>query len=562
MGADRTTGAAGAANLRGSCYRFLPDGSPFRVSAVLFDFDGTLTRPGLLDFAAIRAATGCPPGQGLLEYLAGIEDQDERRRREAILVAAEMEAAGRAEPGEGAEALLAYLRARGVPVAIITRNAEAMVSRSLERFPGVRMEDFAVVVTRDTPISPKPLPHGVVFAAERLGVPVGELLVVGDHAMDVEAGRRAGALTMFLRNDPAEDLGLMEADFVVERLEEARRVIRYGLPLPAGKLPPDLLAESLSGIATTDPGLLVGAAVGEDAAAVAVEGAEVLVLASDPITLAVDSLARYAVLANANDVAAAGATPRWLLMTMLFPLGSTPSQIAAVIRDVQAVCAVHGITLCGGHTELTDAVSRPLVVGTMAGVASRQALIDKKRMREGDRIILTKGVAVEGTGLLAREFGGRLAAAGMTVDEIAECGRFLDRIGIVEEAAIARGFAGVTAMHDVTEGGLATAVRELGAAGGCRLRLHLDRIPVYPETARVCAALGLDPMGLIGSGSLLITCAPAAAAVLAAALAAAGIKATDIGEVLERGEGVEALLEGAPASWPSFERDEVSRLSL
>lgn len=560
MGAGHTLGAAGASDRPGSWGCFLPDGSPFRVSAVLFDFDGTLTRPGLLDFAAIRAATGCPTGLGLLEYLSGIEDQAERRRREAILVDAEMEAAGRAEPGEGAEALVAYLRERGVPQAIITRNAEETVRRSLERFGGAHMDDFALVVTRDTPVSPKPFPDGVLYAAERLGVLPTELLVIGDHAMDVEAGRRAGALTMFLRNDPAETLTDVGADFVVDGLDEAKRVIRYGLPLPAGKLPADLLAESLAGIAPDDPALLVGAAVGEDAAAVDVRGAEVLVLASDPITLAADSMARYAVLANANDVAASGAVPRWLLATLLFPPGSTPSEIAAVTRDIQAVCAEYGVTLAGGHTEVTDAVSRPLVVGTMAGVAPREGLIDKRRMREGDRILLTKGVAVEGTGLVAREFGGRLAAAGLTANEIAECARFLDRMSILEEAAIARGFGGVTALHDVTEGGLATAVREVGAAGGRRLRLHLDRIPVYAQTVRVCAALGLDPLGLIGSGSLLITCTPAEAAALSAALAAAGIEVADIGEVLERGEGVEAVRGGAPAVWPSFERDEVSRL--
>jgi hydrogenase expression/formation protein HypE len=182
-------------------------------------------------------------------------------------------------------------------------------------------------------------------------------------------------------------------------------------------------------------------------------------------------------------------------------------------------------------------------------------------MRTGDRLLLTKGVAIEGTGLIAREFGGRLLDAGMTAEEVADAARFLERIGIVEEARIARPFAGVSALHDVTEGGLATAVRELGAAGGRRLRLHLERIPIYPLTDRICAALGLDPLGLIGSGSLLITCAPAEAAPLAAAISEAGIEVAEIGEVLGAGEGIEAFDNGAPAIWPVFQRDEVSRLT-
>ncbi|MFH0917191.1 MAG: AIR synthase-related protein, partial [bacterium] len=180
---------------------------------------------------------------------------------------------------------------------------------------------------------------------------------------------------------------------------------------------------------------------------------------------------------------------------------------------------------------------------------------------EGDRILLTKGVAIEGTGLIAREFGPQLARAGMTEAEIAECAAFLERVGILDEARIARSFAGVTALHDVTEGGLATAVRELGAAGGCRLRLHMEKIPVYPQTRRICAALGLDPLGLIGSGTLLITCSPTDATALLDAVSTAGIEIADIGEVHGRGEGVEALHDGSPTEWPQFDHDEVSRLS-
>jgi len=537
------------------------DGQPFRVAAVVFDFDGTLTSPSDLDFAAIRAAIGCPPRMGLLEFLGQIDDLEKRRRSEAVLVTAEDEAAARCRANDGAEKLVAFLRKRGIPMAIITRNRREAVEQALMGIPGIEPGDFAALVTRDLPLNPKPFPDGVEYVARELGVGVGGLLVIGDHAFDMEAGSRAGALTMFLKNDPREVAPEEDADFVVETLDEALRVIRYGLPLPPGKLPVELLQESLAGIAPNDPALLVGAGIGEDAAAMDIGEADVLVLASDPITLAADSLARYAVLANANDVATSGATPRWLLSTLLFPPGSSASEAIALTRDIQSICAEHGISLCGGHTEITDAVVRPLVVGTVAGTASTAELITKQRMREGDRILLTKGAAIEGTGLIAREFGPRLLAAGMTAAEVAECGRFLERMGILEEARIARSFAGVTALHDVTEGGLATAVRELGAAGGRRLRLRMDRIPVYPQTERICRALGIDPLGLIGSGSLLITCSAEDAGPLAAAIAAAGIEITDIGEVLQRGVGVEAFQGDDPAPWPQFERDEVSRLT-
>ncbi len=540
---------------------FLPSGAPFRIAAVLFDFDGTLTRPGDLDLAAIKREIGCPPEKGLLEYLRETEDPEERRGREVVLEQAEGEAADRAEPGEGAEALIDFLRGQRIPMAIITRNAGVSVRRALGRFRGVEPDDFALIVSRDLPFDPKPFPAGVLYVAEELGVEAGELLMIGDHAFDIEAGKRAGTLTMFLRNDPLEDLAAVGADFVVTDLREAQRTIRYGIPLPVGKLPPDLLEVSLAGIAPDDPTVLVGAAIGEDAAAVDVGESEVLVLASDPITLAADSPARYAVLANANDVATSGATPRWFLSTLLLPTDSSASEVLALARDIQEVCAAYGISLCGGHTEITDAVSRPLVVGMMAGTVVAGRLIAKHRMQEGDRILMTKGVAVEGTGLVAREFPHRLAREGMTQAEIVDCAAFLEQMGILEEARVARSVAGVTALHDVTEGGLATAVRELGAAGGRRLRVHMDRIPIYAQTARVCSILGIDPLGLIGSGSLLITCSAVDAGSLAAAIAAIGIEIADIGEVLEPGEGVEAYSEGVPVAWPYFARDEVSRLN-
>jgi hydrogenase maturation factor len=115
-------------------------------------------------------------------------------------------------------------------------------------------------------------------------------------------------------------------------------------------------------------------------------------------------------------------------------------------------------------------------------------------------------------------------------------------------------------MHDVTEGGLATALKELGEAGGHRIRVDMDRIPILPETRKLTDLLGLDPLGLIGSGSLLITCAAAAVDGLAAAIRSAGVAVAVIGEVLAAGEGIEALCGGRPVAWPCFEVDEITRL--
>jgi hydrogenase maturation factor len=115
-------------------------------------------------------------------------------------------------------------------------------------------------------------------------------------------------------------------------------------------------------------------------------------------------------------------------------------------------------------------------------------------------------------------------------------------------------------MHDVTEGGLAAALRELAAATGSGVLVHVDRVPVSHETRRICGLLDADPLGLIASGSLLVCCDPAEAAGLLGAFAAAGIPAADIGEITAEGAGVSALVRGRPAPWPRFATDEAARL--
>lgn len=207
------------------------DRKPLRIDGVAFDFDGTLTKPGSIDFAAVHEAIGCPREKGLLEFLAAIDDPDERAQKEAVLTAAEVEAAARCQPNPGLSELVAMLREAAVPLAIITRNRREPIERALSHLEGVDAEDFACLVTRDIPLAPKPSPESVLHVARALGLEVGRILVVGDHPYDIEAGFRAGALTMFLRNgrDQAWSNGPVKSDFVVDDLSEAREVICEGL---------------------------------------------------------------------------------------------------------------------------------------------------------------------------------------------------------------------------------------------------------------------------------------------------------------------------------------------
>ena len=561
--------------------------TPFRLRAVIFDFDGTLTRPGALDFPAFKSTIGCPADRFVLEWIRDLPDGAQRAAALEALERFERAGAAESQPNEGAEQLLLRLRAAGLRVGVLTRNGRAAVELALARFAGLEPAAFDVVVTRDDNVAPKPAPDGVLHAAAAMGVSPRETLMVGDYVLDVEAGHAAGAVTAYLTNGghaasaenpwdaggpagatgPGGSAELVQpdpafCDFVVHSLAELDGVVRLGLPLPPGKLPNDLLAGHLAsaGGGTADPAVLVPAGVGEDVVALDITGQTTLVAHGDPITLTGGELGHFAATVNANDIATAGAEPRWLLATMLFPLGTTPSQALALLDDVAAAARAQGMSVVGGHSEVSDAVTRPVVAVTALGTVPRAGLRDKRDLRPGDQVVLTKAIAVEGTAILAAEAAERLQALGMSAAELDECRRLLPLMSITAEARVAAGFAGVRAMHDVTEGGLAGAVRELCQASGHGLAVDRDAVPVLPQTARVCGLLGADPLGLIASGSLLIGCAPHESAGLVGALHEAGIAATVIAEVGARGAGVRAFSGGRRAPWPSFATDEVARL--
>jgi hydrogenase expression/formation protein HypE len=195
------------------------------VRGVLFDFDGTLTRPGALDFAAIRRAIGCPAGRPILEYLAALDDQEERRRAERILDGHELAAARRSEPNEGAEEVVRALAGRDLRLGILTRNSRASVREALARFPSLREDDFAAIVCREDGGRPKPYPDGVHEAARRLGCAAAELVVVGDYVFDIEAGWRAGSHTVLLANGTPPAGLSVTPDVVIDRLAELPPVI-------------------------------------------------------------------------------------------------------------------------------------------------------------------------------------------------------------------------------------------------------------------------------------------------------------------------------------------------
>jgi hydrogenase expression/formation protein HypE len=329
--------------------------------------------------------------------------------------------------------------------------------------------------------------------------------------------------------------------------------------LPLGKLPGELLGRLIATYATTDPTVVVGPGVGGDAAAVDL-GTTALVVKSDPITFASESQAQYLVDVNANDLACLGATPRWMMVTALLPAGTTEDEVETHFRELRDACLDRGISLVGGHTEVTSAVSRPILVGVLIGEAGKSALLRPGGARPGDVLLLTKALALEGTALVARELGDLLRGiVGASTVERAASLLADPGISVVPDAIAMLEAGGVTALHDPTEGGLATGIRELALAANCGVTVDREAVPVLPETAAIADALDLDPLGMLASGSLLVAADPGATEQLIAAGEGIGVRVTPIGEITAQSGVFVLTARGAEQELPVYESDEVAR---
>lgn len=331
--------------------------------------------------------------------------------------------------------------------------------------------------------------------------------------------------------------------------------------LPAGKLPHDILARLLAEVAPTDPRVLLGPGIGRDAAVLEM-GDGVLVAKADPVTFATDLIGSYVVNVNANDIACLGARPRWFMATVLLPEHAPADLAERIVRQIHEACEALGVVLVGGHTEMTVGLGRPLVAGAMLGEASRDDIVWPERAREGDHVHLTKGVAIEGTALLARDAADALQAAGVPAPVIGAAARLLfdPGISVVRDALTLRRAVPVHALHDPTEGGLSTALYELAESCGHALRVTRLNDTLLLETKAVCDALGLDPMGLLASGALLAIVPADACRPAAEALRRENIRSFCLGEVVRGRPAVIMVEPGGESPLRRFDRDELARL--
>jgi len=328
--------------------------------------------------------------------------------------------------------------------------------------------------------------------------------------------------------------------------------------LTLGKLPVALLKRYITQQGTPDPAVIIGPRFGEDCAVIDL-GNQYLITKTDPITFATEEIGWYAVHVNANDVATMGARPRWFQACLLFPQHTTEETVRRVFSQIDAAAKDLGIAVTGGHTEVTSAVNQPVVVGDMHGLVAKDRLITSSGAHPGDLVVMTKSAGLEGTSILAAEKADTLRSVlDDALRQEALNLRHAPGISVVKEALLAAEH-GATAMHDPTEGGIAMGLYELATASEVGLRLDLETIPVLSVTRQICRHFGINPLGLISSGALLLTIPPDRWSPLERIFQSQAIAAQVIG-VVRTERGIHALAHGKPAPFPYSEVDELTKV--
>jgi hydrogenase expression/formation protein HypE len=330
--------------------------------------------------------------------------------------------------------------------------------------------------------------------------------------------------------------------------------------LPVGKLPFELLGSLLGELEANDESVIVGPGLGRDAAIIDIGGSQ-LVIKNDPITFVSKQAGFYLVNVNANDLSCIGAIPRWMLVTALLPeVGSTPELVRDLFEQLKNACAALGISLIGGHTEITAGVPRPLLIGTLIGTAGPQGLLHPGQAQQGDRLLLLRPAAIEGTALLALERESELTSA-FGSDIVKRAQRLLHDPGIsvVSIAQLLLETGAITALHDPTEGGVANGVREIGAASNLGAVMNRDLVPLLEETKVIAKHYQIDPLGMLSSGTLLAAVTATEIEHVVQHCSTHGIQSAVIGKLTSPASGFRLIEDHRSIDLPMFQSDEVTR---
>lgn len=333
--------------------------------------------------------------------------------------------------------------------------------------------------------------------------------------------------------------------------------------LPLGKLKTDLLEEMLKKYSGVKDGRVkVGSQIGEDAAVIDF-GNKYLVSHTDPITFATDEIGFYAVNVPANDVATRGAKPMWFDCNILLPENKTTKELLEnIFFQISCACRELGVAWIDGHTEVTYRLDRPIVIGRIMGEVEKSKLVTTSGAKEGDNVILTKGIVIEGTSIIAREKETELREKGYSADFIQRCKVYLYNPGIsvVKDCLVANDIARIHCMHDPTEGGLAMGLYEIARASNNGLIIYRDKIPIFKESEILCKEYDLNPLGTITSGTLLLSVEPRESKRVLEAYRKFGIKAAIIGKIKDKDYSMKMVVKNEVYDLAYSERDEITKI--
>ncbi len=306
--------------------------------------------------------------------------------------------------------------------------------------------------------------------------------------------------------------------------------------LKTGKLDSKLLEEIVfKNITMKRPEVITRPGIGEDCAVVDFGDYE-CVMSTDPITASASEIGRLAVHISCNDIASNGIEPLGILLTVMLPEGTTEEQVEEIMKQAGQVSEELGVEIIGGHTEITPAVNKPVIVSTAIGRGAKGSSQQAENMKPGDYVLMTKQAGLEGTGIITADFKEELKDL-LTGEEFREAASMLNQVSVVKEGVIA-GKMGTTGMHDITEGGILGAVWEMCSIAGTGAEVWIDRIPVSDVTRKVCNYFNLDYLRLISSGSMIIMVHPGVKDRMEAELQAAGVPVTCIGKIIDGEEGI------------------------
>lgn len=296
-----------------------------------------------------------------------------------------------------------------------------------------------------------------------------------------------------------------------------------------GKVPENVLKRSvLKKLSVKRPEVLVHAGVGEDCAVLA-PTKDSFVLSTDPITGAAKEIGKLAFHVTANDIASSGAELVGILLTIILPPESSEDELKQIMEDVTELATTYDVEILGGHTEVSAVVNQSLVSVTGVGKIAKDKLVTTNGLKPGQDLVVTKWIGLEGTSIIASEFEKELQGR-LPASIVEESKKFASLLSVVKDSHVAMQI-GVSAMHDVTEGGIFGALWEMAEASGVGLEVDLKKIPIRQETIEVCELFNLNPYQLISSGSMLIGTDHGSQ--LVDALAKEGIHAAVIGKAVE-----------------------------